>query len=63
MQSHACIMKMNIGGRKTRKTQFFSVLKNSIGLNYLIYEDNFYNSVKLCKNLLHRKKSVWCCED
>jgi hypothetical protein len=37
-----------------------SVLKNNMSLHCQIYEENFYNSVKLSENLLHGKTSLWC---
>jgi hypothetical protein len=51
-----------IDGEKRWKT-VLPILQNNTGLKCYIYQENFYNSVQLCENLMHRKINFWYHED
>lgn len=54
------ICNMNIytaEGKKLDET-IMSVLENNLNVNHHVYQDNFYNSVKLGENLLQHKTRI-----
>jgi hypothetical protein len=53
--------KYSAEGKKLEDT-VLSLLDRNLGQNHHIYQDNFYNSVRLAQTLLDKRESLRHCE-
>jgi hypothetical protein len=59
VSGYICNMEIHAAeGKKLQDTEL-SLLDRNLGHSHHLYQDNFYNSVKLAETLLDRNVSLW----
>jgi hypothetical protein len=59
VSGYICNMEIYAAEGKKSQNTVLSMLNRNLGHYHHLYQDNFYNSVKLAETLLDRNVSLW----